>query len=114
VAKRRAKGEGSIFKEKSGYWRAVITVPDRSRKYKRTKRQSVVREWLQEQRQSIQRNVLVKDDKMLFGDYLDHFIDAATPTSAISTLESYQRLIRIHIKPELSQIRLVKLRPDHL
>jgi integrase len=114
VVKRRAKGEGSIFKEKSGYWRAVITFPDGSRKYKRAKRQSVVREWLQEQRQSIQRNVLLKDDKVLFGDYLDHLIDAFTPTLAPSTVESYQRLIRIHIKPELGHMRLVKLRPDHL
>jgi hypothetical protein len=91
VANRRARGEGSIFKEQSGYWRAVITFPDGTRKYKRSKRQSVVREWLQEQRQSIQRNVLVKDDKILFGDYLDHFIDAVIPTLAPSIVESYQR-----------------------
>jgi hypothetical protein len=114
VASRRARGEGSIFKEQSGYWRAVITFPDGARKYKRAKRQFVFREWLQEQRQAIQLNVLLKDGKILFGDYLDHFMDAVTPTLAPSTVESYQRLFRIHIKPELGQIRLVKLRPDHL
>jgi integrase len=50
----------------------------------------------------------------LYGDYLDHFIDAVTPTLAASTVESYRRLVRDHIKPEVGHMKLVKLRPDHL
>lgn len=115
MAKRRAKGEGSIFKEQSGFWRAHITLPDGSRKYKRSKRQSVVREWLQEQRQAIQTNLPLKDDRILFGDYLDHFVKSVVVhTLAPSTVRSYKYLIRDHIKPELGHVRLINLIPDHL
>jgi integrase len=115
VAKRRAKGEGSIFKEKSGYWCAKIELPDGKQKRKRSKSQRVVREWLQEQRQAIQMNLVVKDDNILFGNYLDYFIEHFVAHSlAPSTVHSYRYLIRNHIQPELGQIKLTMLRPSHL
>lgn len=115
MAKRRAKGEGSIIKEKSGYWRAHITLPDGTRRYKRSLKQSTVREWLQDQRQAIQTNLLLQDERITLGDYLDHFVNnVAAHTLAPSTLRSYKYLIRDHIKPEIGHIKLSKLRPDHI
>jgi integrase len=115
VAKRRAKGEGSIFKEKTGYWCAKIELPDGKQKRKRSKSQRVVREWLQEQRQAIQMNLVIKDDSILFGDYLDYFIEHFVAHSlARSTIHSYRYLIRDHIKPDLGHIRLTKLQPNDL
>jgi integrase len=115
VAKRRARGEGSIFKEKSGFWCAKIVLPNGIEKRKRSKSQKEVREWLQVQRQAIQTNLTISNDKALFGDYLDYFMETvAVHSLAPSTIRSYGYLIRDHIKPDLGQIRLVDLRPDHL
>jgi site-specific recombinase XerC len=47
--------------------------------------------------------------------YHDRFIDDfAAHILAPSTLHSYRRLIRDHIKPEIGLIKLVNHRPDHL
>lgn len=116
MAKRRSKGEGSIFKEKStDFWCAELTLPDGKRKRKRSKKQHVVREWLHEQQSAIQTNLLLKDERITLAQYLDRFIDdVAAHTLAPSTLRSYRYLIRDHIKPEIGSIKLVNLRPDHL
>ena len=115
MAKRRAKGEGSIFKENTGYWCAEITMPDGKKKRKRSKKQHIVRKWLHDQQSAIQTNLLLKDERMTVAKYLDHFIDnVAAHTLARSTIRSYKYLIRDHIKPEIGQIKLVNLRPNHL
>ena len=115
MAKRRAKGEGSIFKEQTGYWCAEITLPSGKRKRKRSKQQQVVKNWLLDQRKTIRTGFLLPDEKILFGDFLDHFIvNVATPTLKSKTVESYRWLSDSHIKPNLGHIPIDKLRPDHL
>ena len=115
MAKRRAKGEGSIFREKTGYWCAEITLTDGKKKRKRSKSQSIVRDWLLEQRGSIKSNLLLPDENLLFGEFLDRFLtDVAEPTLKPKTVYSYEWLIRKHIKPNLGHIPITKVRPDHL
>ena len=116
MAKRRAKGEGSIYKEEySDCWVAQITLPNGQRKKKRSKRQQVVREWLHEQHTAVQANLLLKDERLSLGEYLGRFMDdVASHSLAPSTIRSYNYLIKNHIVPEIGQIKLVSLRPDHL
>lgn len=115
MAKRRAKGEGSIFKEKSGYWCATIILPGGKQKRKRSKSQQVVRDWLLGQRQAQHDNLLLKDERITVGDFFDRFMsDVAVHSLAPSTIHSYRYLIRDHIKPEIGHIKLINLRPDHL
>jgi hypothetical protein len=75
MARRRAKGEGSIFKENTGYWCAEITRPDGTKKRKRSKKQHVVRKWLHDHQSAIQSNLLLKDERITLAQYLDRFID---------------------------------------
>ena len=115
MAKRRAKGEGSIYKENSGDWIAQITLPSGERKRKRSRSQQVVRDWLLEQRKAIQKNLIVKNERITVEEHLDRFMeDVAAHSLRPSTLRSYSYLIRDHIKPEIGHIRLVALGPDHL
>ena len=58
--KRRAKGEGTIFKEKSGLWVAEISLPGGKRKRKRSKYQKVVKDWLLTQREALKQGLLVQ------------------------------------------------------
>ena len=106
MSRRRAKGEGSIFKENTGYWCAEITLPDGKKKRKRSRKQHVVREWLVKQQNAIQTNLLLKDERITLAQYLDRFIDdVAAHILAPSTLHSYRYLIRDHIKPEIGLIK---------
>ena len=116
MAKKRAKSEGSIYKEEySDCWVAQITLPNGQRKKKRSKRQQVVREWLNEQHTAVQANLLLKDERLSLGEYLGRFMDdVASHSLAPSTIRSYNYLIKNHIVPEIGQIKLVSLRPDHL
>ena len=48
MAKRRTRGEGTIFySEAEKCWIAEVVLPDGKAKRKRSKKQAVVREWLQ-------------------------------------------------------------------
>lgn len=113
--KRRANNEGTIFQESSGLWVAEISLPGGKRKRKRSKIQRVVREWLLAQRDAARDGLVVENDKVTLGDFLDRYIrDIGEHTLRPKTLEAYNYLIRMHIKPDLGSVRLSQLRPEHL
>jgi integrase len=115
MTRRRSNHEGSIFFDKSKkLWTAEILI-DGKKKRKTNKRQEVVREWLLDTRKSIQTGVYIKDDKITLADFLDRYIeDVAIHTLKPKTIESYQYLIESHIKPEIGNLKLIQIRPDHL
>jgi len=116
VAKRRTKGEGSIFTEKAtGYWCAEITLPDGMKKRKRSKKQQIVREWLLEQRQAIQDGLTLTDGNSRYDKYLDRYLfEVAIPSLRPKTVDAYKWLIDSHIKPNLGHLALNKIKPEHL
>lgn len=116
MAKRRAKGEGSIFREiSSGYWCAEITLPDGSKKRKRSKKQHIVREWLLEQRRALQDGLPINDGNIRYDIFLDRYLnDVAIPMLRPKTVDSYKWLIEGHIKPNLGHLPLSKIKPDYL
>jgi len=116
VAKRRANNEGSLFySDTEKCWIAEIVLPDGRERRKRSKKQQVVKEWLLTQRDAVRDGLVVEDDKLTLGQFLDRYMsDTASHNLRPKTLEAYEALIRLHIKPELGEIRLTQLRPDHL
>jgi integrase len=116
VAKRRAKGEGTIYySETQELWVAQITLPNGRRKSKYSKTQKVVRDWLLEKRKSLKDGLLVESENITVEQFFDRFMnDVAAHTLRTRTIESYTYLINKHIKPEIGPIKLAKLCPDHL
>lgn len=113
--KRRAKGEGTIYQNPKGLWVSQITLPNGKRKVKYSKTQKVVMDWLLTQRQAVQANNWVDEDKITLSAFIDRYLkDVAAHTLRPKTLESYESLIRLHIKPELGEFKLSVLRPDNL
>jgi integrase len=115
MAKRRAKGEGSIFySESHKSWVAEIYI-DGKKKRKYSKRQSVVREWLLTQRNAVKTGVFIADEKVSVSKFLRRYLeDIAAPTLKPKTIDSYTYLIEKHIIPHLGDLRLIQVRPDHL
>lgn len=116
MAKRRSKGEGTIYLvESKGLWIAKITLPDGKRKVKYAKTQKAVREWLVTQQNALRQGLLPKDDTTTVSEFLGNYMETiGKHTLRPKTIEAYLYLIRLHIVPNLGSIRLSQLRPDHL
>lgn len=116
MAKRRAKGEGTIyFWDEKKLWVGQIYLPNGKRKVKYSKTQKVIQEWLLTQRNAIKQGAWVSDDSLTISQFIDrYYTDVASHNLRPKTLEVYETLIRLHIKPEIGDIRLSQLRPDHL
>src|SRR3990172_190608 len=115
MAKKRAHGEGTIFQNKQGYWVAEVFLPNGKRKRKYDKTQKAAKEWLLAQREAIRDAVWVDTDSVTVSQFFDRYIaDVASHTLRPKTLEVYSYLIRLHIKPEIENIRLSTLQPAHI
>lgn len=116
MAKKRAKGEGTIFfSEAQNRWVAEMTLPSGKKKRKYEKNQKAARDWLLKQREDVNKGFTVKDDRISVSDYFERFLDdVVTHTLKPKTVSSYKYLIKTHIIPEIGPLRLIELRPDHL
>ena len=99
----------------SGQTWAEISLPNGKKKSKRSKTQKVVKEWLLSQREAVRDGTIIENDQLTFGQFIDKYLsDVAALSLRPKTLEVYNYLIRMHIRPELGKLRLSQLRPDHL
>ena len=116
MAKRRARGEGSLyFNEKKKLWVAQINLENGKTKTKYGKTQREVRDWLLQTRSAQKQGLLLEEDHLTLADFLDRYMqDVAAHTLRPKTIESYAYLVRMHIKPALGAYQLSALRPDHL
>ena len=58
--------------------------------------------------------IYVKPGKQTLGEYLDQWLKDCHVNLALHTAQSYQFFVERHIKPELGQIHITQLKPDHL
>ncbi len=115
MTKKRGHGEGTIYQNAKGMWVAQVTLPNGKRKTKYSDSQKGAKEWILNERETIQKGNWVAEDKITVGDFLDRYMaDIAAHTLRPKTIEAYEYLVRRHIKPELGVYRLNQLRPDHL
>lgn len=116
MPKRRPKGEGSLYyNEKKKLWVAQINLEDGKTKTHYGKTQKEVRDWLLETRTARQRGLLLEEENITLSVFLDRYMtDVARHTLRPKTIEAYEYLVRMHIRPETGAIKLSALRPDHL
>jgi integrase len=115
MAGKRANGEGSIYRRMDGRWAASVSL-DRGRRkhfYGRTRQEVAQR--LTAALKNRQDGVLVAPEKESVASYLQRWLhDAARPTVRATTFEGYERIIRLHVVPELGRVRLARLTPPAL
>jgi integrase len=105
---RRTRGEGSVFFSRSEKtWIAEITLPDGSRKRKRSKDKQVVTQWLFEQRKVVSERGSLPDDKVTFAQFADRFMeDVAKHTLKEKTYITYESYLKLHLLPDLGNQKL--------
>ena len=116
MAKRRSKGEGSIyFNDRIDRWVAQVTFPNGQRKSKSSKSQKEVRDWLIDQRTKLLDGLYITDDQITLGRFLERYMeDVAIYSLRPRTYERYLGIIKNHIEPDIGRIKLHALRPDQV
>lgn len=115
MAKRRSRGEGTVYQRPDGLWCAQIKLPNNKRKSRYNKSQKVVRDWLLAQRQAVRESAWTSDDQITFSAYLDRYYEEIlAKTARYTTARRYSGLIEQHIKPGIGHIRLAQLMPHDI
>ncbi len=125
--KRRGRGEGSVFQRASGIWVATVDLPkaspidgDGAAKQKRQRRTIYGRTKAQvlEQMRKLQSGspaARVQSKATTLGEFLDSWLaDVAKPAIRATTLDNYERVIKLHIKPRIGGVQLQKLTAGHV
>ena len=120
MAKRgkRGNGEGSITRRKNGGWMAqyaVYTAEGRKRKtiYGRTRKDVAAK--LAKALSDRESGLIFDAENLTLGKYLVLWLEESVQdTVRLTTYQSYERIVRLHIKPSLGRIKLDKLTPVHV
>ena len=112
-------GEGSIFRQKDGKWRASITItlPDgrKKRPCKRYTTRREANEWLTKMKADIQAGKPVLNSEQTFGEYIQQWYDKyGCVAIRDSTKMNYLGYIRHIERHKLKDVKLKDLTADHL
>jgi len=115
---KRGNGEGGISRRKDGLYMARYTVQTatgakRKAVYGKTRKEAA--EKLTKALADRDMGIVLEGENRTLAAFLDGWLDGTVKGSVkATTYESYERLIRCHIKPELGWHKLKTLAPDHV
>jgi len=113
--KHRKNGEGTLFKRKDGRYQASFIPENGKRKYVYGKTQGEALEKLRKAQQEEKQGTLATGPRQKLGDYLNQWLEQVhKPMIRVSTYIEYRSLLNRHIVPELGNIYLQKLTPQHI
>lgn len=119
MTRRRGRGEGSISRRADGRWMARVDLGYREGQrrlktfYGRTRTEVAAK--LTKGLRDVQQGLPVVPERQTVAQYLDDWLEQVVkPRVRERTHESYEQVIRLHIKPFLGRIRLSKLSPQRV
>lgn len=113
----KANREGSVFQRKrDGRWVVAVSLPDGKRKEWTFLSQAEGKEKLEIAREEMRRDVVPDTIRQTLGEYLDEWLAGhrVKKTLRPKTLETYEYLLRVHIKPAIGRLVLASLRAQDL
>lgn len=118
MTRRRGNGEGTITRRKDGRWEGRYTVrtgTDLKREVLYGRTRSEVAEKLAKALVGRDSGLTFDAGNLTLRDYLARWLDDSVRGSVKPiTFESYERLVRVHIAPQLGRVKLKNLSPAHL
>ena len=112
---KRGNAEGSIYKRKDGRWAGTITLADGKRKSVYGTTRSQVAQKLAAAQRTVHDGLPLAPEREATGHYLTRWLnDEARRTIRQTTWDGYERLLRLHVIPEIGKTRLARLSPQDL
>ncbi len=118
MTKKRGNNEGSISKRKDGRWMGrytAYTVSGRKQKavYGRTRAEAA--EKLTKAMADRDGGLVFDTGNLTVGEYLERWLEDSVKGSVKPvTFESYERIVRLHVRPTLGRVKLKALTPPHV
>ena len=119
--RRSAPGESSIYRDTSRRWHGYVSMgvkPDGKRDRRHvsgTSRAVIVAKVRNLERRRDGGTVEAAARGLTLGSWMEHWLnDIASRRVRPRTLESYESILRLHIKPNLGHHKLDRLQPEHL
>jgi integrase len=113
MARRRANGEGTIYRRKDGRWCAQVSLQGkRVTFYAKTQREC--RDWIKSTLATIDRGGSYESMRITVEEYLERWLTAAKTSIRIKTYRQYTQVVHQHIIPALGSIKLRDLRPEQI
>ncbi len=114
MARRKANGEGSIYKRKDGRWEGAAYLGTISGKAKRLRVYGKTRKEAHEKLTAAfarsQQGVSLPDHNWKLAEYLDYWLsNAVNPDRRPNTYRRYEGVVRLHLKPALGKKQLQQL-----
>ncbi|HEY6751644.1 MAG TPA: N-terminal phage integrase SAM-like domain-containing protein, partial [Rubrobacteraceae bacterium] len=110
AARRRGRGEGSIYRRKDGRWVGQYEVGGK-RRYVYGKTRKEVASKVTKAVADGNEGLIFDSDQLTLGQYLDRWLDSIRGTVRESTWVRHEINVRVHVKPALGRVRLGKLNP---
>lgn len=110
AARRRGKGEGSIYRRKDGRWVGQCKVGGK-RRYVYGKTRKDVASRLVKAVADGNEGLIYDGDHLALAQYLDRWMVSIRGTVRESTWVRHEINVRVHLKPALGKVRLGKLDP---
>jgi integrase len=118
LPKRRAKGDGAVFKRSDGRWIGYVDLGwqdgRRVRKYMQGANRDEVRERVKAVIRSVDDGIAPPTSSPRLSDFLAKWLAAVKPALRPSTYVSYEGVVRLHLVPEIGRLTLDKLSIDHI
>jgi integrase len=114
---KRGHGEGSIYREKDGTWRAALTLsPEEGggRRYFRGQTRQEVQQKLAAARRAQEDGLPQITGRQSVEQYLISWLEAIRPTMDYSAWKRHSEYVHLHIIPGVGGIRLTRLTPQHV
>jgi integrase len=113
--KRRGRGEGSIYQESSGRWVACVSKGlDPKGRRRRTKIRGKTKKEVADKLDKMkQATYATAGSNLTAGQWLTRWLDNRT-SIGVTTKERWETVIRLHLEPHLSHVRLTRLEPLHI
>jgi integrase len=119
MTSRRGTGEGSVYQRADGRWVAQVEAGldsdgrrRRPRAVRRTKREALAA--LDELRRQADQGVTPERTQSV-GEFLEWWLATVVPdTVKPSTVDGYERIVKLYIAPHVGRVKLAKLTPQHV
>src|SRR6266851_9764744 len=119
MPKRRAHGEGGLFRRNKGTpresWVARITFEDGTRKELYAQTQSEAKQKLEELKRAAELGLAMRSPRQTVGQFLNDWLEnAARPKLRPRTFKGYRTIVTQYLLPKLGYVPLVKLTPQQV